>query len=252
MKLSNWAKKQGISYITAWRWFNEGKLPVKAYRSDSGTIIVQDESESSEQVMVNPQSNDVMSMVLKKTVEFSKNNGTVEDFAAWVLSTFSLKFNLGSDSPKYSRVKPKPEDVQKHFQQFLKGKGEKPKLGSFVASEETLEEIVKSDGLGDEAKLAVTLEMTDDTAFIVSADSEFNTALSELFITPLLVLLLPMTVVPGALLQEALIQLRNSTIPALPLMPLVLILHLPLCPRIIRRILRQQGRLSTFPNLIHY
>lgn len=184
MKLSNWAKKQGISYITAWRWFNEGRLPVKAYRSDSGTIIVQDESESSEQVMGNPQSNDVMSMVLKKTVEFSKNNGTVEDFAAWILSTFALRLNTGTDSPKYSRVKPKPEDIQKHFQQFLKTKGDKPKLGSFVASEEALNEIVRSDGLDNDEKLAATLEVTDDTAFVVSDNSELSTALSELFVSP--------------------------------------------------------------------
>lgn len=187
MKLSDWAKKQGISYITAWRWFNNGRLPVKAYRSDSGTIIVQDESDTSEQVMGNTQSNDVMSMVLKKTVEYSKNNGTVEDFAAWILSTFSLKLNVGNDSPKYSRVKPKPEDVQKHFQKFIKT-DEKPKPNLFVASEETLDEIVRSDGLGNEEKLAASLEVTDDEilqhqlkmAGLPSSNSEDN-SFSELF-----------------------------------------------------------------------
>jgi hypothetical protein len=30
MKLSNWARKQGIRYLTAWRWFQAGKLPVPA------------------------------------------------------------------------------------------------------------------------------------------------------------------------------------------------------------------------------
>jgi len=30
MKLSDWARKQGVSYITAWRWFKAGKLPVPA------------------------------------------------------------------------------------------------------------------------------------------------------------------------------------------------------------------------------
>lgn len=153
MKLSVWAKKQGISYITAWRWFNDGKLPVKAYRSGSGTIIVQDETETSEQAMGNPQSNDIMSMVLKKTVEFSRTNGTVEDFAAWVLSTFSLKLSTGPDLPRYSRQKPKPEEVQKHFQQFLKPKGEKPKPNMFVAPEETLEKIAATDGIPAEETL---------------------------------------------------------------------------------------------------
>src|ERR1700688_2445154 len=40
MKLSRWAKNQGIQYHTAWHWFKTGKLPVKAYQSATGTIIV--------------------------------------------------------------------------------------------------------------------------------------------------------------------------------------------------------------------
>ena len=42
MKLSIWAKKQGISYRTAWRWFKEGKLPVSAEQTPSGTILIKD------------------------------------------------------------------------------------------------------------------------------------------------------------------------------------------------------------------
>jgi hypothetical protein len=144
MKLKDWADKTGIKYLTAYRWFRAGTLPVKAYQTDSGTIIIEDESVFQEQVMVNSQSNDVMSMVLKKTVDFSKNNGTVEDFAAWVLSTFSLKLNGGIDSPRYSRQKPKSEEVQKHFEQFLKPKGEKPKPSMFVASPEVIEKIAET------------------------------------------------------------------------------------------------------------
>jgi putative resolvase len=40
MKLSAWAKQQGISYITAWRWYKTGKLPVPAIKTDSGMILV--------------------------------------------------------------------------------------------------------------------------------------------------------------------------------------------------------------------
>lgn len=40
MKLADWAKSQGISYLTAYRWFKKGKLPVSAYQTDTGTIIV--------------------------------------------------------------------------------------------------------------------------------------------------------------------------------------------------------------------
>lgn len=149
MKLSDWAKKQGISYLTAYRWFKDGKLPIKAYQSGSGTIIVQDDEIESAEETVASQNNDIMSLLLKKTVEFSKNNASVEDFAAYILSNFSLKLNSSNDHPRYSRVKPKPEDVQKHFQQFLKPQSQKPKPIMFVADPEEFgelsdEEILKS------------------------------------------------------------------------------------------------------------
>jgi len=47
MKLSKWAKSQGISYLTAWNWFHAGILPVKAYQLPNKTIIVQEENISS-------------------------------------------------------------------------------------------------------------------------------------------------------------------------------------------------------------
>jgi len=40
MKLSEWARRQGISYITAWRWFKAGILPVPARQLPTGTILV--------------------------------------------------------------------------------------------------------------------------------------------------------------------------------------------------------------------
>lgn len=142
MKLKDWADKTGVKYLTAYRWFKAGTLPVKAYQTDSGTIIVED-PEFMEQNMSNEtQMNDIMSLILKKTVELSKNNASIEDFAAYILSNFQLKLNNISDSPKYSKNKPKPEDVQKHFQQFLKPKGEKPKPNMFVAEPNTLDELV--------------------------------------------------------------------------------------------------------------
>lgn len=41
MKLSQWAKKQGISYMTAFRWFHKGQIP-NAIQYPNGTIIVQE------------------------------------------------------------------------------------------------------------------------------------------------------------------------------------------------------------------
>ena len=40
MKLSEWAKSQGIKYQTAFVWFKKGQLPVPAYETETGTIIV--------------------------------------------------------------------------------------------------------------------------------------------------------------------------------------------------------------------
>ncbi len=42
MKLSEWARRQGISYLTAWRWFRAGKLPVPARQMPTGTILVEE------------------------------------------------------------------------------------------------------------------------------------------------------------------------------------------------------------------
>lgn len=39
MKLRAWADEMGVSYLTAWRWFNEGRMPVPAEKIN-GSIIV--------------------------------------------------------------------------------------------------------------------------------------------------------------------------------------------------------------------
>ena len=40
MRLSEWAKQEGVHYQTAWRWFRDGQLPVPATRTATGTILV--------------------------------------------------------------------------------------------------------------------------------------------------------------------------------------------------------------------
>ena len=47
MKLSVWAKSQGLSYQTAWRMWREGKLPIPATQLPTGTIIVEQPNASS-------------------------------------------------------------------------------------------------------------------------------------------------------------------------------------------------------------
>jgi predicted site-specific integrase-resolvase len=40
MKLSAWAKEEGVPYQTAWTWFKNGILPVPAIQLPTGTILV--------------------------------------------------------------------------------------------------------------------------------------------------------------------------------------------------------------------
>ena len=40
MKLSDWARQQGVAYKTAHKWFHQGKLPVPSQQLPSGTILV--------------------------------------------------------------------------------------------------------------------------------------------------------------------------------------------------------------------
>jgi ornithine decarboxylase len=40
VKLSEWARQQGVSYQTAWRWVKDGKMPVPVRQAPSGTWLV--------------------------------------------------------------------------------------------------------------------------------------------------------------------------------------------------------------------
>jgi predicted site-specific integrase-resolvase len=46
VKLSVWAKSQGISYKTAWRMWKDGRLPVPAEQMATGTVIVHAEPDN--------------------------------------------------------------------------------------------------------------------------------------------------------------------------------------------------------------
>jgi len=51
MKLSAWAKRMGITYKTAWRWFREGKIE-GAFKTPSGSIFVPDEVKKEDYVVI--------------------------------------------------------------------------------------------------------------------------------------------------------------------------------------------------------
>ena len=50
MKLSEWARKQGISYKTAWRWVRQGKMPVPFEQTPTGTILIKEPETTSHTV----------------------------------------------------------------------------------------------------------------------------------------------------------------------------------------------------------
>lgn len=54
MKLSVWAKKQGVTYRTAHKWVQTGKMPCEFTKMPSGTIVVYEnaDSKNSENVAV--------------------------------------------------------------------------------------------------------------------------------------------------------------------------------------------------------
>lgn len=45
MKLSEWAKRNGLSYRTAWKLFKDGNLPVSVQQLKTGTILVSEEND---------------------------------------------------------------------------------------------------------------------------------------------------------------------------------------------------------------
>jgi len=82
MKLSKWAKQQGISYKTAWRWYKDGKLPVPAEKTPSGTILVRTDEQKETggknviyaRVSSSDQKKDLDRQV-KRLVEFANSQG---------------------------------------------------------------------------------------------------------------------------------------------------------------------------------
>lgn len=68
MKLSDYAKKLGISYTTAWRLWKQGKLD--AYQLPTGTVIVREETETE----ILKQSRDVACIYARVSSSENKDN----------------------------------------------------------------------------------------------------------------------------------------------------------------------------------
>jgi putative resolvase len=50
MKRSEWARKQGISYQTAWCWVRQGKIQIPFEQTPTGTILVKEPKATSQAV----------------------------------------------------------------------------------------------------------------------------------------------------------------------------------------------------------
>jgi len=83
MKLSDYARKIGISYRTAWRWYKSGQL--KGYQAETGTIIV---TESPPDIMTPTQEKKV---AIYTRVSASENKDNLETQAKRLMDYCAAK-----------------------------------------------------------------------------------------------------------------------------------------------------------------
>jgi putative resolvase len=83
MKLTQWSKQQGITYRTAWQWFKDGKLPVPAFKTPSGSILVKQssvENDKAATLYVHVSSSDQkkdLDRQISRLVQFAQQEGLV-------------------------------------------------------------------------------------------------------------------------------------------------------------------------------
>lgn len=58
MKLSEWARKNGLTYVTAYNLFRANKLPIKATQLKTGTILVENERDEKNVIYARVSSHD--------------------------------------------------------------------------------------------------------------------------------------------------------------------------------------------------
>lgn len=139
MKLSQWAKKNGISYTTAYSWFKNGNLPVPAIQTNTGTILIQNED------IVNSQSNqafiycrvsssnkkDDLNRQASRCEEFCTNSGfeimgVTKEIASGMNDIRPKLFKLLEKKPKILVVEHKDRLTRfgfNYFEYFLKQLG---------------------------------------------------------------------------------------------------------------------------------
>ena len=76
MKLSDYAKKIGISYRTAWRWFKTGKI--SGYQMDTGTIIITESPGLSAKRIETNESEKTQKVAIYARVSSSENKSNLD------------------------------------------------------------------------------------------------------------------------------------------------------------------------------
>ena len=84
MKLSDWARKTGVTYHTAYKWFRDGNLPVHAYQTKTGTILVEMPDESVGETVVyarvsSSDQSDGLALQVARVCEWATSNGLSVD-----------------------------------------------------------------------------------------------------------------------------------------------------------------------------
>jgi putative resolvase len=106
MKLSDWAKSQGITYKTAWQWWKQGKLPVKATQTQSGTILVEPSISTIPNIKAwiyvrvsSPDKKDDLERQARRATEFCQEKG-------WEVVSIvkEIASGLNDSRPKFTRL----------------------------------------------------------------------------------------------------------------------------------------------------
>lgn len=82
MKLSDWAKTQGITYQTAWNWVKQNKMPVSFKQTETGTIIVSPEKKINLETYIycrvsSPNKKDDLERQVNRCHEFCASNNYI-------------------------------------------------------------------------------------------------------------------------------------------------------------------------------
>lgn len=154
MKLSDWAKKNGLNYQTAYRWYKAGKLPASAYQADTGTIIITDNKN------LNKEENNAMRMS-----KYYSNSPIRREFDQLYNIFNSYPF---SGAGLFDQVYAKDSQKFKWF-----NKSDRYVLGCILPGYN--ESDVKINIKGDILSISAKIENVDeDNLFYLDHQSEFN------------------------------------------------------------------------------